>query len=279
MSSLSLSPIEICTSPDQVPSIPPWFAEVVLLARYFSQQGYLNVISQRVRLARGRAGTFDVLDFVAVLLGYAVSGEPTLQAFVDRLAPFARPFMSLFERDQLPHRATLSRFLAAVDAPCRDALRQLFLDDLLQNGFALEQLGGFLDCQGQRLIVFDVDGTRQAARQRALATSPDLPPAQRRMQAVCAPGYTGRKRGEVVRTRTTILQAHTQEWLGTFSNPGNGEYAVELEAACRVITAYLAARNVQSSDALLRLDGLYGTIALLARLHSFKLGFLARGRD
>jgi hypothetical protein len=99
------------------------------------------------------------------------------------------------------------------------------------------------------------------------------------MQAVCAPGYTGRKRGEVVRTRTTLLQAHTQEWLGTFSNPGNGEYAVELEAACRAITAYLAARNVQSSDALVRLDGLYGTIALLARLQSFKLGFLARGRD
>jgi len=279
MSSLSPSPIEICTSPDQVPSIPPWFAEVVLFASYFSQQGYLDAISQRVRLARGRAGTFDVLDFVAALLGYAVSGEPTLQAFFERLAPFAQPFMALFGREQLPHRATLSRFLAAVDSPCRDALRQLFQDDLLQNGFAGEQLGGFLDCQGHRLLVFDVDGTRQAARQRALATSPDLPPAQRRMQAVCAPGYTGRKRGEVVRTRTTVLQAHTQEWLGTFSNPGNGEYAVELEAACRVITAYLAARNVQSSDALVRLDGLYSTIGLLARLQSFKLGFLSRGRD
>src|SRR5262249_21325659 len=218
MSSFSPSPIEICTSPDQVPSIPPWFAEVVLFARYFSQQGYLDAISHRVRLARGRAGTFDVLDFFAVLLGYAVSGEPTLEAFFDRLAPFAQPFMALFGREQLPHRATLSRFLAAVDSPCRDALRHLFQDDLLLNGFATEQLGGFLDCQGQPLLVFDLDGTRQAARQRALATSPDLPPAQRRMQAICAPGYTGRKRGEVVRTRTTLLQAHTQEWLGTFSN-------------------------------------------------------------
>jgi len=279
MRSYSPSPIEICTSPDQVPSIPPWFAEVVLLARYFSQQGYLDAISQRVHLARGRAGTFDVLDFVAVLLGYAVSGEPTLEAFFDRLAPFAQPFMALFGREQLPHRATLSRFLAAVDSPCRDVLRQVFQDDLLQNGFAGEQLGSFLNCQGHRLLVFDLDGTRQAARQRALATSPDLPPAQRRMQAVCAPGYTGRKRGEVVRTRTTVLQAHTQEWLGTVSNSGNGEYTVELEAACRVITAYLAARNVPSSDALVRLDGLYGTIALLVRLQSFKLGFLTRGRD
>src|SRR6266699_3124656 len=55
-------------------------------------------------------------------------------------------------------------------------------------------------------------GTRQAARQRALPQSPELPPAQRRLRPVCAPGYTGRKRGEVVRTRTTLLQAHTHQW-------------------------------------------------------------------
>ena len=61
--------VAIHTSPEEVPSIPPWFAEIVLLARYFTQQGYLDAISQHVRLARGRAGTFDVLDFVAILLG------------------------------------------------------------------------------------------------------------------------------------------------------------------------------------------------------------------
>ena len=279
MSSVIASPVEIRTSPEEVPSIPPWFAEVVVLARYFTQQGYLDAISQRVRLARGRAGTFDVLDFVAILLGYAVSGEPTLEAFFDRLAPFAHPFMALFGRDQLPHRSTLSRFLADIDSPCRDALRQLFQDDLLHHGCVDAQLGGFLDRLGQRLMVFDVDGTRQAARQRALAHSPDLPVVQRRMDTVCAPGYLGRKRGEVVRTRTTVLQAHTQEWLGTFSSPGNGEYALELEAACHVISAYLAARTMQPSQALLRLDGLYGTIGLLARIQPFKLGFLTRGRD
>jgi hypothetical protein len=279
MSSITAPPLEIRTSPQEVPSLPPWFAEVVLLAQYCSQQGYLDAISRQVRLARGRAGTFEVLDFVVILLGYAISGEPTLEAFFDRLAPFARPFMALFGRDQLPHRATLSRFLAAVDAPCRDALRQVFQDDLFQSGFAGEQLGGFLDCLGHHLVVFYVDGTRQAARQRALAISPDLPTTQRRMEAVCAPGYTGRKRGEVVRTRTTVLQAHTQEWLGTFSNPGNGEYALELEAACRVISAYLAARNIPPSQALIRLDGLYGSSGLLARMQPFNLGFLCRGRD
>jgi len=114
MNSATTSPIEIYTSPEEVPSIPPWFAEMVVLARYFNQQAYLDDISQRVRLARGRAGAFDLLDFVTILLGYAISGQPTLEAFFTRLAPFAPPFMAVFSRNLLPHRSTLSRFLAAI---------------------------------------------------------------------------------------------------------------------------------------------------------------------
>jgi hypothetical protein len=273
------APVTIQTSPEEVPSIPPWFAEVVLLARWFEQQGYLSAISEQVRLARGRAGTYEVLDFVVVLLGYAVSGEPTLEAFFERLLPFARPFMALFGRDQLPARSTLSRFLEATDLPCLEALRRLFLQDRLLHGFLSDQMGGFYDAQGQRVLIFDLDGTRQAARQRALATTPDLPPLRRRLSEVCAPGYTGRKRGEVVRTRTTVLQAHTQEWLGSFSNPGSGDYSAELLAACQAITAYLTARQLDPADALLRLDGLYGSLSLLLRLHPLGLGFLVRGRD
>jgi hypothetical protein len=50
----------------------------------------------------------------------------------------------------------------------------------------------------------------------------DLPPPFRRLNEVCAPGYTGRKRGQVVRTRTVISQAHRFQWLGSFGNRGNG---------------------------------------------------------
>jgi len=67
-------------------------------------------------------------------------------------------------------------------------------------------MGGIFDRKARRYLVFDVDATRQAARQRALPCDPALPAARRRLDAVCAPGYRGRKRGEVVRTRTTALQ-------------------------------------------------------------------------
>ncbi len=271
--------VDMQSCPQEVPSVPAWFPEVIILARQFAQCGFLEAISNQVQLARGRAGHYDVIDFVAILLGYAASGEPTLETFFERLAPFADPFMALFGRECLPHRSTLSRFLAAVDPACLAALRQLFDHAVCQHGFTGDTLGGLFDRHSHQLLVFDVDGTRQVARQRPLAHNQDLPTPRRRMAKVCAPGYTGRKRGEVVRTRTTVLQAHTQQWLGTFSGAGNGDYGAELESACRVIVAYLQAKGLSPEQGLLRLDGLYGTASPLARIQHDGLGFVSRGRD
>ena len=144
-------------------------------------------------------------------MGYAISGEPTLAAYYERLLPFATPFMALFGRSQLPARSTLSRFLAALDQASVEALRGVFLQDALARPGPAEGVGGLWDRRGQRWVVFDLDGTRQAARQRALPQGPDLPPPQRRLQAVCAPGYTGRKRGEVVRVLISTSRSPTRQ--------------------------------------------------------------------
>ena len=94
----------------------------------------------------------------------------------------------------------------------------------------------------------------------------------RESEEVCAPGYTGRKRGEVVRSRTTILQAHTQQWLGTFSGAGNGDYIAELVDACQVVTRYLHSRDIPLSRGLLRPDGLYGNASVLTRIQQAGAG-------
>ena len=95
-----------------------------------------------------------------------MSGEPTLQAFYERLLPFASPFMALFGRKNLPCRSTLSRFLAAVDQPSVEALRVLFQEDLVARPTFASPAGGVWDRLGNHWVVVDVDGTRQAARQR-----------------------------------------------------------------------------------------------------------------
>jgi hypothetical protein len=212
------SDVAIQTSAQSVPSTPSWLGEVAVIAHYLRHQGVLSGIEERVRFARRRFGHYDLIDFVLVLLGYAINGERTLEAFYERVLPFANVFMALFGRDRLPARSTLSRFLAALKQAPVEVLRTLFLEDLVARPLEKEEKpGGLWDRQGNYWVAFDVDGTRQAARQRALPCTPDLSPAHRRLDEVCAPGYLGRKRGETVRTRTTVLQAHTHQWLGTFS--------------------------------------------------------------
>src|SRR5258708_4415822 len=250
--------IEVHTSSLDRPSVPAWFAEVVIVAGHLAKQELLDVFTHQVRLIRGRFGTYEPIDFLALLLGYAISGERTLADFFERLAPFGTAFMALFGRDNLPHRSSLSRFLADVDRPCLEAFRTLFEQFCFAEGWTKDSIGGIWDRQGRRYIVFDVDATRQAARQRALPCNATLPPARRRLDAVCAPGYKGRTRGEVVRTRTTALQMHTRQWVGTYAGKGNGDYRGELASALRAITTYLKHFAFPPEMALVRLDGQYG---------------------
>ncbi|WP_235845862.1 hypothetical protein [Dictyobacter aurantiacus] len=174
--------------------------------------------------------------------------------------------------------STLSRFLAALPAEPVEALRTLFLEDLLARCLSTEEQDvGLWDRQGNRWLVFDVDGTREAARQRALPQTPDRPAPQRRLRPLCAPGYTGRKRGEAVRTRTTVLQMHTHQWVASFGNPGNGQYREELRRAKTAVQMYVKAHNFPSERTLVRLDGQYGTRAVVADLAD--CSYVTRGKD
>src|SRR5215470_1069992 len=123
--------VTIQITPTSLSSMPTFMGEVAAFAHVLTHTGVLKTIQEQVCFARARFGQYDLIDFVAVLIGYVLSGEPTLLAFYDRLAPFAEPFMALFGRHHLPHRSTLSRFLAALDQPTVGALRTLFQKDLL----------------------------------------------------------------------------------------------------------------------------------------------------
>ena len=278
MNSIVDGSVIIQTSPQSVPTPPSWFGEVTLLVEHLRKRGVLTKIDEHVRFARRRFGHYEVIDFLAVLFGYAISGERTLEAFYEAVRPFASPFMALFGRDRLPSRSALSRFLAALTQEAVEALRTLFLEDLVERSLSAdEQEAGLWDRQGIQWSVFDVDGTREAARQRALPKGEDLPDPHRRLEEVCAAGYTGRKRGEIVRTRTVVSQAHSHQWLGSFGNRGNGRYREELRRALSAIDRYLAAHHSDPSHALLRLDGLYGTGAVIGDLAGHR--FVTRGKD
>ena len=94
MTNIADSSVKIQTTSESNLSIPAWFGEVVLISSYLRKHGVLTKIKESVRFARRRFGCYDVIDFLAVLFGYAISGERTLEAFYERLQPFAVPFMA-----------------------------------------------------------------------------------------------------------------------------------------------------------------------------------------
>src|SRR6266480_133853 len=241
MTSIADGSVIIQTSAASVPAPPSWFGEVVLMAAHLRRHDVLTKISERVRFARRRFGRYEVIDFLAA-------------------------------------RSTLARFLAALTEEPVEALRTLFLDDLKSRPLTNErQTGNLVDRTGGEWIVFDLDGTREAARQRALPQAEELPLPFRRLDDLCAAGYTGRKRGQVVRTRTVISQAHRFNWLGSFGNRGNGRYRMELRQGLSAIGRSLTAHQFPPAHALLRLDGQYGTGAVLSDLAGF--AFVTRGKD
>ena len=158
MHSIADGSVLVQTSSQSLPSIPSWFGEVVLIAQCLRQHDVLSAITERVRFARRRFGQYEVIDFMAVLFGYAVSGERTLEAFYEHLHPFAAAFMALFGRKRLPARSTLSRFVAALPPEPAEALRSLFLSDVLASSLVPEeQPAGLWDRTEKQWQVFDLD--------------------------------------------------------------------------------------------------------------------------
>jgi len=99
-------------------------------------------------------------------------------------SPLRCPTCALCDRDHLPARSTLSRFVTALTQEPVEALRSLFLTDLLSRPLSQERAtGDLVDREGSTRVVFDIDGTREAARQRALPQTEDLPAASRRLDA------------------------------------------------------------------------------------------------
>jgi hypothetical protein len=69
--------VTIQITPESAPSTPSWMGEVAAFAQVLTHVGILKAIQNHVQFARARFGTYDTIDFVVVLLGYALSNKRT----------------------------------------------------------------------------------------------------------------------------------------------------------------------------------------------------------
>src|SRR5205807_9548125 len=120
----------------------------------------------------------------------------------------------------------------------------------------------------------------QPACQGALPRPPGIPAPRRFFDLVASRAYWGGKRRGIARRRTTVLQAQSQQWLGTLRNAGNGDYRGELLQAKAAIESYARSLALPLSHVLTRLDGLYGNAAPLADLLTDNgPGVIVRGKE
>ena len=141
------------------PLPPRALAETALWATYLWNSWWLLPIVARVAVPLARAG-----DAARIHLLRASSDGPVGAA----------------EHARTVHRQPLARSHLLRR---RRAVPTPFLSHLCDNGLSGESVGGLIGGDGTHSILFDMDGTRAAVRQRAIPSGENFPPASRERRA------------------------------------------------------------------------------------------------
>ena len=122
-------------------------------------------------MPRRRFGQYEVIDFLAVQIALrASSANADFQLSTRDCGPLRSPTCALFDRDRLRARSTLSRDFSALTkepgrAPCAPCFSTICERSPLSRR---EATGGLVDREGGTRVIFDIDGTREAAPQSLL---------------------------------------------------------------------------------------------------------------
>lgn len=219
------------------------------------------------------------LDGLLFLLCY-FSGPPGpggLRGFYELHREWAPVLGALGGRARLMSCGALSRLLSASDPSGLAAAGRWWL---LHASGALEVLRSpavvSRDAQGAAWHIFDYDPSRQAFRQRALPEDPTLPPGRRRLSKAAAPGYAGRKRGDVVYSESLLQHHGSGIWLDATVQPGNGDPRAQLASALAAVVEVCEALVTPVARALVRTDGQFGNVPSFSAASAAGVAYLSR---
>jgi len=279
MTSIADGSVKIQTTAESNPSPPSWFGEVVLLAVHLCQHDVLTKIAERVRFARRRFGRYEVIDFLAILFGYAISGERTLETFYERLQPFAVPFMAGAGAGSAPLSfsalALFSGTHPGADRSAAHTLSRRFAESPTHARQANGKPGG-----SNRQGLGGHRSRRHAGggQTTGLASDRRAAPALIYGWMTCAPLATpGASVGKWCGRAPSSARLIPTSGSAVLGTKATGETLEELRKALSAITRYLAAHQLPKERTLLHIFGQYGTGAILSDLAGF--AFVTRGKE
>ncbi|MEZ4237926.1 MAG: hypothetical protein R3F59_17630 [Myxococcota bacterium] len=200
-----------------------------------------------------------------------------LRPFWSVVAPCKKELGALAGRRTLASPAAMSRALGAVEPerlrPVADWLLAELpgIDPVLRHPSVQTY-----DARGRGWHVFDVDPTVVTLHHRALPSGDGLPEPRRRSDDTGAPGYSGRKRGDIQFRQVPAMHAGAGLWVHAHLSPGNGGGVPDLELALDSIVATCRRLEHPLYRALVRLDGEHGNVPWFTACRERGVPFITR---
>lgn len=233
--------------------IPEWFVEFVVLVEHFKARRLVDFVTSVVKLDKSKG--YSSIDLVLFLLAYFSSGAKCgLKTFRAELEGLEHEIAAVLGRDSVPTQGPISTMLGLVTQDQAEAFCRCLLGPGSDSALLTHHEGAtYRDVLGDAWSTVHYDPTVEAVRQRALPEGDDLPDAIRRSRG--QPGYTGRKRGEVVISRAMIQHSGTGLWLFANLTPGNSNTAEDLGHGVEAVVSWSARNDVDLSKTVLVTDG------------------------
>lgn len=247
--------LKVTRAKRQDSELPEWANEYAVTMQWLESRGLLAEVDRRLQVPR-RDG-YTGLDVFAFLVAYFTSSlKCGLRPFSDRCREHSDKLAALAARKCWPTAASVSRFLSVIEASHSESFTQWLLNEAADST-VLEHSRVVVnrDTRGDEWHWFDWDPTITTLRQRALPAGTDLPEGHRKTDGLAAPGYSGRKRGEVQVSRATLEHAGSGLWTGMWMGPGNGAPRRDNAKAAQSIAQWCERTGQPLQRAVLRSDG------------------------
>jgi hypothetical protein len=256
--------------------LPEWATAGAEVVHWLTERGLWEAAGERLKVQR--EGGYAGIDAVLVLLAYfAADLHVGVKEFLEQLGPQRALLAAVGGRCHLPTQSSMSRLLRAVD----EETAADFGDWLLQQAPGVEAVLHHPsvmhhDAMGVGWHVFDWDPTVTTLRHRALPQFEGTPDARRRSESLAAPGYPGRKRGDVQFSRGTLQHAGSGLWFGIDVAAGSREQREMFERAVGQVVATCNHAQLDGAHVVLRSDGAGGNVPFITACMEAGLQFLTR---
>ena len=236
--------------------LPGWSGVYARLVQYFRERGVLDWLENEFCIPRGSG--YQPVDAFLVGLAYAAArATEGMQKFLTGLGAKGRcELAALGGRKRFPTQSSFSRLLASIGSEGVQAFSDMIL--ALGHDEVVACFGESTSCKdahGRPFRAYHCDQRVQAFRQRALPEAEDLPPPRRLGPNTAQTGYAGRKRGEVVQSRSLTMDAGTGMAVHLVVQSGPMDVSTAVGMACAAVEASCSRLGVAKEDTLLIHDG------------------------